>query len=87
MRGAAFRRFNSVRQAQGFLGVHASVSNLFNLGRHLVRAEHYRNLGKVRSTIGQWQLLESTSWIFVDAEKVNLTVSLFRHAQVVSPYP
>ena len=36
--------FKSVRQAQRFLGAHAAVSNLFNLGRHLVRAEHYRNL-------------------------------------------
>ena len=31
-------------QAKRFLGAHAAVSNLFNLGRHLVRAEHYRNL-------------------------------------------
>jgi putative transposase len=38
------RRFKSARQAQRFLGVHAAVSNLFNLGRHLVRAEHYRDL-------------------------------------------
>ncbi len=38
------RRFKSVRQAQLFLGAHAAVSNLFNLGRYLVRAEHYRNL-------------------------------------------
>ena len=44
MRGAAFRRFKSVRQAQRFLGVHAAVYNLFNLGRHLTRAEHCRNL-------------------------------------------
>ena len=44
MRGAAFRRFKSVQQAQRFLGAHAAVYNLFNLGRHLVRAEHYRNL-------------------------------------------
>ena len=42
--GAASRRFKSVRQAQRFLGVHAAVSNLFNLGRHLVSANHYRNL-------------------------------------------
>ena len=33
-----------LNQAQRFLGTHASVSNLFNLGRHLVRAEHYRRL-------------------------------------------
>jgi putative transposase len=43
MRGAAFRRFKSVKQAQRFLGAHAAVSNLFNLGRYLVRAEHYQN--------------------------------------------
>ena len=44
MRGAASRRFKSVGQAQRFLGAHAAVSNLFNLGRHLIRAEHYRDL-------------------------------------------
>jgi transposase-like protein len=30
--------------AQRFLGAHAAVHNLFNLGRHLVRAQHYRDL-------------------------------------------
>ena len=44
MCGAAFRRFKSVRQAQRFLGAHAAVSNLFNLGRHKVGAQHYRDL-------------------------------------------
>jgi hypothetical protein len=44
MRGPASRRFKSVRQAQRLLGAHAAVSNLFNPGRHLIRAEHYRNL-------------------------------------------
>ncbi|MCZ6828784.1 MAG: IS6 family transposase, partial [Gammaproteobacteria bacterium] len=38
------RRFKSVRQAQSFLNAHAAVGNLFNLGRHLVRAERYRDL-------------------------------------------
>jgi putative transposase len=38
------RRFKSVRQAQRFVTAHAAVSNLFNLGRHLVDARHYRNL-------------------------------------------
>lgn len=52
MRGPAFRKFKSVRQAQRFLGAHAAVSNLFNLGRHLVRAEHYRNLR--RSAFAEW---------------------------------
>jgi putative transposase len=44
MRGPAFRKFKSVGQAQRFLGPHAAVSNLFNLGRHLIGAEHYRDL-------------------------------------------
>ena len=38
------RKFKSARQAQRFVTAHAAVQNLFNLGRHLVRAEHYRNL-------------------------------------------
>jgi putative transposase len=41
VRERVMRRFKSVRQAQRFLGAHATV---FNLGRHLVRAEHYRKL-------------------------------------------
>jgi putative transposase len=44
VRERGMRKFKSVGQAQRFLGAHAAVSNLFNLGRHLVRAEHYRNL-------------------------------------------
>ena len=38
------RKFKSVRQAQRFATVHAATSNLFNQGRHLVRAQHYREL-------------------------------------------
>jgi putative transposase len=44
VRERGMRRFKSDKQAQRFLGAHAAVSNPFNLGRHLVRAEHYRNL-------------------------------------------
>ena len=44
VRERGMRKFKSVRQAQRFLVAHAAVSNLFNLGRHLVRAQHYRNL-------------------------------------------
>ena len=44
VRERGMRRFKSVRQAQRFLGAHAAVSNLFNLGRHKVRAQHYRDL-------------------------------------------
>lgn len=43
-RERGIRKFKSIRQAQRFLDAHAAVHNLFNLGRHLVRAEHYRNL-------------------------------------------
>jgi len=31
-----------ITQAQLFLTNHAAVSNLFNLGRHLTSASHYR---------------------------------------------
>jgi putative transposase len=44
VRERGMRRFKSVRQAQRFVTAHAAVSNLVNLGKHLVRAEHYRNL-------------------------------------------
>jgi putative transposase len=36
------RKFKSIEQAQRFLGAHAVVYNLFNLGRHLVSVENYR---------------------------------------------
>jgi len=44
VRERVMRKFESFRHAQQFLMVHAAVYTLFNLGRHLVRAEHYRNL-------------------------------------------
>jgi putative transposase len=44
VRERGMRKFKSVKHAQRFLGVHAAVSNLFNLGRHLINAGHYRNL-------------------------------------------
>jgi putative transposase len=42
VRERGMRKFKSIQQAQRFLGAHAAVYNLFNLGRHLVSAEHYR---------------------------------------------
>ena len=42
VRERGMRRFKSTRQAQRFLSTHAAVHNLFNLGRHLVSANHYR---------------------------------------------
>ena len=48
VRERCMRRFKSIVQAQRFLGVHSAVYNLFNLGRHLVSASHYR-LFRVRA--------------------------------------
>ena len=44
VRERGMRRFKSMSQAQRFVGVHAAVSILFNLGRHLIAAAHYRTL-------------------------------------------
>ncbi len=52
VRERGMRCFKSVAQAQRFLGAHAAVYNLFNLGRHLIGAEHYRNLRK--SAFSEW---------------------------------
>ena len=40
VRERGMRRFKSTSQAQRFLSAHAAVYNLFNLGRHLVSANH-----------------------------------------------
>ena len=53
VRERGMRGFKSVRQAQRFLGAHAAVSNLFNLGRHLIRTEHYRGLRV--SAFNEWK--------------------------------
>ena len=52
VRERGMRRFKSVRQAQRFLSAHAAISHLFNLSKHLVRAQHYRNLRV--SAFGEW---------------------------------
>ena len=44
VRERGMRRFKSTHQAQRFLGTHAAVYNLFNLGRNLVSARNYRLL-------------------------------------------
>jgi putative transposase len=44
VRERRMRRFKSTGQAQRFVTAHAAVQNLFNLGRHLVKAQHYRDL-------------------------------------------
>ena len=52
VRERGMRRFKSMKQAQRFVTVHAAVSNLFNPGRHMVRAQHYRDLRV--SAFGEW---------------------------------
>ena len=44
VRERGMRCFISFQQAQRFLSVHSAVYNLFNLGRHLISAKHYRSL-------------------------------------------
>jgi putative transposase len=51
-RERGMRRFKSRGQARRFLSAHAGAYNLFNLGRHLVGAEHYRNLRM--SAFAEW---------------------------------
>ena len=53
VRERGMRRLKSTGQAQRFLGAHAAVSNLFNLGRNLVRAQYYRDLRV--SAFGEWE--------------------------------
>lgn len=53
-RERGIRRFRSMRQAQRFLNVHATVYNLFNLGRHLTTAQNYRNLRI--AAFNEWRL-------------------------------
>jgi putative transposase len=36
------RRFKSPAQAQRFLAAHSQIDNLFRIGRHLLKAAHYR---------------------------------------------
>lgn len=42
VRERGMRKFKSIQQAQRFLSTHAAVYNLFNLGRHLISADNYR---------------------------------------------
>ena len=44
LRERQMRRFKSPTQAQRFLSLHGLVGNLFRVGRHLLRAKHYRLL-------------------------------------------
>ncbi len=47
------RRFKSPGQAQRFLTIHSAVHNLFRIGRHLLRARHYRTFRS--QAFSSWQ--------------------------------
>ena len=53
VREQGMRQFESAEKAHRFLDTHATVYNLFNLGRHLVLAENYR-LFRLR-TFASWE--------------------------------
>jgi len=74
VRERGMRRFKSVGRAQRFLGFHAVVSNLFNLGRHLIRAKYYRDL-RVSTLVKLGSCLKIQAGL-LSSQKVNLTVHL-----------
>jgi putative transposase len=51
VRERGMRRFKSSHQAQRFLSVHATVHNLFDLGRHLMSAKNYGTLRQRSFTV------------------------------------
>jgi putative transposase len=55
VRERGMRKFKSMKQAQRFLGIHATVYNLFNLSRHLVSAKIYRLL-RLRA-FASWEIV------------------------------
>jgi putative transposase len=58
VRERGMRRFKSTHQAQRFLSTHATVYNLFNLGRHLISAKHYRFFRQ--RTLASWKCVAAT---------------------------
>jgi putative transposase len=53
----SMKMFRSMKQGQRFLNVHAAVSNLFNLGRHLTTAKNYRKFRD--NSFSEWDLVVS----------------------------
>jgi putative transposase len=58
VRERGMRRFKSPREAQRFLDVHSAVHNLFNLGRHLSSAKHYRE--SRQRALASWKYATAT---------------------------
>ena len=53
----SMKMFRSMKQSQRFLNIHAAVSNLFNLGRHLTTAKNYRKFKD--NSFNEWDLVVS----------------------------
>ena len=53
VRERCMRTFKSTGQAWRFVTTHAAVQTLFDVGRYLVRAQRYRNLGV--SAFAEWR--------------------------------
>jgi len=56
----SMKLFRSMKQGQRFLNIHAAVSNLFNLGRHLTTAKNYRKFRN--NSFNEWKLV--VEWTF-----------------------
>ena len=54
-RERAMLRFRQMKSLQKFASVHASVSNHFNLERHLIDRQTYRD--RRSATLAEWQAL------------------------------
>ena len=50
-----FKRFKSARHLQCFLSIHDPISNLFNIKRHLILSEKYRELRA--KAMKKWNLI------------------------------
>ena len=78
LRERGMRRFKSAHQAQRFLGLHAAVYNLFNLGRHLVSAKHYREFRQ--RAFAPWKYATEARRVWFAGTRtalaINLSVSL-----------
>mgnify|MGYP000500313558 CR=1 FL=1 len=68
VRERGMRKLKSIHQVQRFLGAHAAVYNLFNLGRHLVSAEIYRQfrLRAFASWERQWRYRSGLARVFIN---------------------
>jgi len=87
-RELGMRKFKSMHQAQRFLGAHAAVYNLFNLGRHLVSAENYRYL-RLRA-FASWEkavAIKNDLMEFLMDLRVNLSMPMFANFELQRTKP